>query len=88
MGANASQITSLTVVYSTVYSGVDQRKHKSSASLAFIYLSIYLPVMEPAQFWALCPWGGGKDAHVSVLVREGCKRGKKKKLKGIDSSEI
>ena len=35
MGANASQITSLTVIYSAVYSGADQRKHKSSASLAF-----------------------------------------------------
>ena len=34
MGAMASQITSLTIVYSTVYSGVDQRKHQSSASLA------------------------------------------------------
>ena len=33
MGAMASQITSLTVVYSTVYSGADQRKHQSSASL-------------------------------------------------------
>ena len=32
----ASQITSLTVVYSTVYSGADQRKHQSSASLAFV----------------------------------------------------
>ena len=31
-----SQITSLTVVYSIVYSGVDQRKHQSSASLAFV----------------------------------------------------
>ena len=29
------QITSLTVVHSTVYSGADQRKHQSSASLAF-----------------------------------------------------
>ena len=36
MGAIASQITSLTTVYSTVYSGVDQRKHQSSASLAFV----------------------------------------------------
>ena len=35
-GANASQITSFTVVGSTVYSGADQRKHKSSASLAFV----------------------------------------------------
>ena len=31
----ASQIASLTIVYSTVYSGTDQRKHQSSASLAF-----------------------------------------------------
>ena len=36
MGAMASQIISLTVVYSVVYSGVDQRKHQSSASLAFV----------------------------------------------------
>ena len=32
MGAKACQIT---IVYSTVYSGADQRKHQSSASLAF-----------------------------------------------------
>ena len=32
----ASQITSLAVVYSIVYSGVNQRKHQSSASLAFV----------------------------------------------------
>ena len=32
----ASQITSLTVVYSIVHSGVNQRKHQSSASLAFV----------------------------------------------------
>ena len=36
MGALASQITSLTTVYSTVYSDADQRKHQSSASLAFV----------------------------------------------------
>ena len=32
----ASQTTSLTIVYSTVCSGADQRKHQSSASLAFV----------------------------------------------------
>ena len=37
MGTIASQITSLTVVYSTVYSGADQRKHQSSTSLAFVW---------------------------------------------------
>ena len=36
IGAKASQITSVTIVYSTVYSGADQRKHHSSASLAFV----------------------------------------------------
>ena len=36
MGTIPSQITSLTIVYSTVYSGADQRKHQSSASLAFV----------------------------------------------------
>ena len=36
MGAIASQITSLTIVYSTVYSDAYQRKHQSSASLAFV----------------------------------------------------
>ena len=36
MGAIASQITSLTIVYSTVYSDADQRNHQSSASLAFV----------------------------------------------------
>ena len=36
MGAIASQITSLTVVYSIVYSDADQSKHQSSASLAFV----------------------------------------------------
>ena len=36
MGAIASQITSLTVVYLTVSSDADQRKHQSSASLAFV----------------------------------------------------
>ena len=35
MGAIASQITSLMIVYSTFYSDADQRKHQSSASLAF-----------------------------------------------------
>ena len=37
MGAIASQITGLTTVYSTVYSDGDQRKHQSSASLAFVW---------------------------------------------------
>ena len=36
MGLMASQIPSLTIVYSVVYSGADQRKHQNSVSLAFV----------------------------------------------------
>ena len=48
MGTMESQITSLTIVYSTVYSGgVDQRKHQSSASLAFVREIQQGPVNSP-----------------------------------------
>ena len=36
MNTIASQITSLAIVYSTLHSGANQRKHQSSASLAFV----------------------------------------------------
>ena len=47
MGAMASQITSLALVYSTVYSDADQRKHQSSASLAFVRRIHRGPVNSP-----------------------------------------
>ena len=47
IGAMASQITSLTIVYSTVYSDADQRKHQSSASLAFVWWIHRWPVNSP-----------------------------------------
>ena len=37
MGTIASQITSLTIVYSKVCLAADQRKHQSSMSLAFVW---------------------------------------------------
>ena len=43
----ASQITSLTIVYSTVYSGADQSKHQNSASLAFVWGIHRGPVNSP-----------------------------------------
>ena len=46
-GAIASQITSLAVVYSIVYSDADQRKHLSSASLAFVWGIHRGPVNSP-----------------------------------------
>ena len=36
MRVMASPITSLSIVYSTIYAGADQRKYQSSASLAFV----------------------------------------------------
>ena len=43
----ASQITSLTIVYSTFYSGADHRKHQSSTSLAFVWGIYRWPVNSP-----------------------------------------
>ena len=47
MVAIASQITSLASVYSTVYSDANQRKHQSSASLAFVRGIHRRPVNSP-----------------------------------------
>ena len=47
MGTMASHITSLTILYSTVYSGAYQRKHQSSASLAFVRGIHRWPVNSP-----------------------------------------
>ena len=50
MGAIASQIPSLTIVFSTVYLDTDQRKHQSSSSLAFVRGIHRRPVNSP-QKW-------------------------------------
>ena len=47
MDSIASQITNLTIVYSTVHSGAEQRKHQSSASLAFVWEIHRWPVNFP-----------------------------------------
>ena len=47
MSAMASQITSLMIVHSTVYSGADQRKHQSSAWLDFVRGIHRWPVNSP-----------------------------------------
>ena len=47
MDAMASQITSLIIVYSIVYSGTDKRKHQSSTSLAFVRGIHRWPVNSP-----------------------------------------
>ena len=81
MGAMASQITSLTIVYSTVYSGTDQRKHQSSASLAFVWGIHRWPVnsphkapvtrkMFPFDDVIMCTLFALKDIHGLKLVLE------------------
>ena len=47
MGAMASQISSLTIVNSTIHSGSDQRKQQSSTSLAFVRGFHRWPVNSP-----------------------------------------
>ena len=47
MSAMASLITNLTVVYSTVYIGADQRAYQNSASLAFVRGIHRWPVNSP-----------------------------------------
>ena len=50
MGMMASQISSLVIVNSTVYSGTDQRKYQSSASLAFVRGIHQWPVTSPRKW--------------------------------------
>ena len=58
-GAIASQITSLTIVYWTIFSDVEQRKHQSSASLAFVRGIHRGPVNSPHKWpvtWKMSPF--------------------------------
>ena len=50
MGAMASQITSLTIAYSSIYSGADERNYQSSASLAFVRGVHRWPVNSPRKW--------------------------------------
>ena len=59
MSGMASQINSLTIVYSRIYSGADQRKHQSSASLAFVRRIHQWPVNSPHKglvTWKMFPF--------------------------------
>ena len=50
MGTITAKITSLTIAYSIVYSGADQRKIQSSASLAFVRGNHRLPANNAEMF--------------------------------------
>ena len=59
MSVIASQITSLPIVYSIVYSGADQIKNQSSASLAFVWGIHPWPVNSPHKWpvtWKMFPF--------------------------------
>ena len=59
MSTRVSQITSLIIVYSTIYSSADQRKHQSSASLAFVQGIHQWPVNSPHDgpvMWKMFPF--------------------------------
>ena len=47
MSAMASQVTGVSIVYSVVYSGADQRKHQTAGSLAFVRGIHRWPVNSP-----------------------------------------
>ena len=75
-GTVASQITSLTIVYSTVYSDADQRKHQSSASLAVVRGIHRGPVNSPYKWQVtrimfpilrVTMLGNKLDAHVGTF---------------------
>ena len=61
----ASQITSLTIVYSTVYSGADKKNYQISASLAFVREIHRGPVNSPHKW----PVTSGNAENVSIWWR-------------------
>ena len=76
MSAMASQITSLTIVYPTVYTGADQRKHQSSTSPDFVLRVIGLHAgnslvtqrasnAENVSIW----WRHHEESHCEVFWR-------------------
>ena len=69
MGGIVSQITSLMIVYSTVYSDADQRKYQSSMSLAFVRGIHQGPVNSPHK-WPVTRKMFLFDDVFIVLVRE------------------
>ena len=59
MSMMASLITGVSIVYSTMYSGADQRKHQSSASLAFVRVIYRWPLNSPHKglvTWKMFPF--------------------------------
>ena len=72
MRAMASQITSPTIVYSTVIQGADQRKHQSSASLAFVRGIHRWPVNSPHKGPVTRKMFPFDDVIMGFKIQKGC----------------
>ena len=73
MGTIASQITNFTIVYSTVYSDADQRKHQSSASLAFV-LGIHRGPVNFPHKWPVTRNIFPFDDVIMYCLLDGCRK--------------
>ena len=67
----ASQITSFTIVYSSVYSGADKRKHQSSASL----VTDEFPTQKASNAENVSIWWRHHDQRQCSVYRD-CKSGR------------
>ena len=70
MGTTTSHITSLTIIFSTVYPGADQRKYGSSTSLAFVRGIRRGPVNSPHK-WPVTPKMFPFDEVIMVSEKSG-----------------
>ena len=68
MSAMASQITSPAIIYSSVYSGADQRKHQSSVSLGFVRGIRRWPVNSPHKGPVTRNFFPFDEAIMSILI--------------------
>ena len=69
MDTIASQITSLTIVYSALYLGADQSKYQSSASLAFMWRIHRGPVNSPHKWPVTRKMSSFDDVIMTAGVR-------------------
>ena len=88
IGVMASQITSLTIVYSTVYSGAYQSKHQSYTLLAFVRGIHRRPVNSPHKGpvrWKMFPFD---DVIMCVHVMMSSWKNNPHRGKGINNTYI
>ena len=68
MSATPSQVPSITIVYSIVYSGADQRKHQSSASLASV--TGEFPAQRTSNVENVSIWWRHHNSAVAVSIHQ------------------